>query len=149
MWTCVHMTGSSEIHYPKVLRLHSTDGGRTASSQTTVIDMFGERQRESHQISNRSIGPDGKLYVHMGDGFEELTAQDEHSFRGKILRMNLDGTAPSDNFFFGCAQRRHLPPARCMRATGSCADCRVRAMVFTWPHLAEYACRSTSGELNS
>jgi hypothetical protein len=95
--------GEDPIHYPKVLRLHSTDGGRTASSQTTVIDMVGERQRESHQISNLSIGPDGKLYVHMGDGFEPNTAQDQHSFRGKILRMNLDGTAPSDNFFFNAS----------------------------------------------
>ena len=52
------------------MRLHSNDGGLTAAPQTTVLDMAGEPQGQSHQISNLTIGPDGKLYVHMGDGFD-------------------------------------------------------------------------------
>ncbi len=80
-------------HYPRVVRFHSTDGGLTAASQTTVLAMPGELQEASHQVSNLSIGPDdGKLYVHMGDGFDPTTSQDLDSFRGKILRLNLDGT---------------------------------------------------------
>jgi glucose/arabinose dehydrogenase len=90
-------------HYPRVIRLHSNDGGFTAATQTTVLDMAGETQAESHQISNLTLGPDGKLYVHMGDGFVPSTAQDPSSFRGKILRLNLDGSAPSDNPFFDAA----------------------------------------------
>lgn len=90
-------------HYPKVLRMHSNDGGQTAANITTVIDMVGEIQYESHQISNLSIGPDGKLYVHMGDGFDIPAAQDLDTFRGKILRMNLDGSAPADNPFCNAA----------------------------------------------
>ena len=53
-------------HYPKIVRFESNDGGRTASSQIEVFDFFPESQGQSHQISNLSIGPDGKLYVHMG-----------------------------------------------------------------------------------
>jgi glucose/arabinose dehydrogenase len=87
-------------HFPRVIRLHSNDGGFTSATQTTVLDMAGETQSESHQISNLSIGPDGKLYVHVGDGFVASTAQDPNSFRGKVLRLNLDGSAPSDNPFF-------------------------------------------------
>lgn len=87
-------------HYPKVVRFHSTDGGLTAATQTTILDMPGETQGQSHQISNFSIGPDGKLYVHMGDGFDSTRGQNLASFRGKILRMNLDGTAASDNPFY-------------------------------------------------
>lgn len=83
-------------HYPKVVRFESDDG-ITADTTTTILDMVGESQGQSHQISNMSIGPDGKLYVHMGDGFTASTALDLESFRGKILRMNLDGSAPSDN----------------------------------------------------
>jgi glucose/arabinose dehydrogenase len=91
-------TNDDAPHYPKVIRLHSTDGGRTAAGlPTTVLDMPGEAQGQSHQISNLSIGPDGKLYVHMGDGFDTARAQDLTSFRGKILRMNFNGTAPTDN----------------------------------------------------
>jgi|GEM_PF-1246856 len=84
-------------HYPKVVRFHSNDGGLTMATQTTILDMVGEPQGQSHQISNLSLGPDGKLYVHMGDGFDSSTAQNLSSFRGKILRLNLDGTAPTDN----------------------------------------------------
>ncbi len=87
-------------HYPKVMRFHSTDGGMTAATQTTLLSMPGEDQGQSHFISNFSIGPDGKLYVHMGDGFTSTTALDMNSFRGKILRMNLDGSAPTDNPFY-------------------------------------------------
>lgn len=87
-------------HYPKVVRFHSTDGGLSAATQTTILDMPGESMGQSHQISNVSIGPDGKLYVHVGDGFDSSTAQNLNSFRGKILRMNLDGSAPVDNPFY-------------------------------------------------
>jgi glucose/arabinose dehydrogenase len=87
-------------HYPKVVRFHSTDGGRTAATQTVLLDMFGESQGQSHFISNTSIGPDGKLYQHMGDGYAQQYSQNLNWYRGKILRMNMDGSAPSDNPFY-------------------------------------------------
>ncbi len=87
-------------HYPKVDRFSSLDGGRTAATQTTILDMVGESQGQSHQISNISFGPDGRLYVHMGDGFDASTAQNLDSFRGKVLRLNRDGSAPADNPFY-------------------------------------------------
>lgn len=90
-------------HFPKVVRFTSTDGGRTAATQADVLDMPGETQGQSHQISTVTIGPDGKLYVHMGDGFDASKALDLNSFRGKILRLNRDGTAPSDNPFYDAA----------------------------------------------
>lgn len=85
---------------PRVVRLTSSDGGLTAATQAVVLDMAPETQGQSHYISNFSIGPDGKLYVHNGDGFDASTARDLDQFRGKILRMNLDGSAPGDNPFF-------------------------------------------------
>jgi glucose/arabinose dehydrogenase len=88
------------LTYPKIMRFHSSHGGIVSNSSSTVLDMAGEWQRESHQISNLTIGPDGKLYVHMGDGFDVAMAQNLNSFRGKILRMNLDGTPPADNPFY-------------------------------------------------
>lgn len=91
---------TGDRHYPKISRFHSTDGGLTAKTETTILRMDGAPQEASHQISNLSIGPDGKLYVHMGDGFTPSTAQNLDSFRGKILRLNLDGSAPSDNPFY-------------------------------------------------
>lgn len=90
-------------HHPQVVKLTSLDGGLTAATITVIRDMVGESQGQSHQISNATIGPDGKLYIHNGDGFDFTTAQNLDSYRGKVLRMNLDGTAPDDNPFYSAA----------------------------------------------
>jgi glucose/arabinose dehydrogenase len=88
------------LHFPKLVRFHSLDGGHTAASQTTILDMVNETQGQSHQVSNLTIAPDGKLLCHMGDGFTTSTAQDLNSFRGKILRLKLDGSPAPDNPFY-------------------------------------------------
>lgn len=89
-------------HFPKVVRFRSTDGGQTASSQSVVLDMANEPQGPSHQVSNLTISPppDNKLYIHVGDGFESAAALNLDSFRGKVLRANLDGSAAANNPFY-------------------------------------------------
>nr|WP_156889753.1 sorbosone dehydrogenase family protein [Paenibacillus harenae] len=52
-----------------------------------------------HHGGRLKIGPDGKLYATAGDASERNIAQDPDSLGGKILRMNLDGSIPSDNPF--------------------------------------------------
>ncbi|MCP3918935.1 MAG: hypothetical protein GY711_25595 [bacterium] len=90
----------SSQHYPKVMHFTSNDGGRTAATQTTILDMNGETQGQSHQISTVTMLPDQTLLVHNGDGFIASNARNLDSYRGKILRLNLDGSAPTDNPFY-------------------------------------------------
>lgn len=52
-----------------------------------------------HHGGRLKIGPDGKLYATAGDASEANVAQDLNSLGGKILRMNPDGSLPSDNPF--------------------------------------------------
>lgn len=87
---------------PKVVRIRSSDGGLTASAVETVlaVDVF---QAPSHQISAVTLGPDRKLYVHIADGFKPELATDLTSPLGKILRINLDGSAPEDNPFYNAS----------------------------------------------
>ena len=87
-------------HYPKVERIDSVAGGLSIDTRTVLLNMQPEVQGQSHQISAINIGPDGKLYVNNGDGFNASTALNFSQYRGKVLRMNLDGTAPTDNPFY-------------------------------------------------
>jgi glucose/arabinose dehydrogenase len=86
-------------HHPKIVRFHSEDGGLTAATQTTIWAAPREVQGQSHQISNLSIGPDGRLYVHVGDGMVPSASRNKNFYRGKILRMNFDGTPAVGNPF--------------------------------------------------
>jgi len=79
----------------KVVRMSSKDGLHLDSVKT-VLDNIPSTTR-AHQIQAVSVGFDGKLYVNVGDGGDSERAQDDDDLRGKILRMNLDGTIPDDN----------------------------------------------------
>ena len=49
------------------------------------------------------FGPDGKLYVAVGDGANSANSQTLNNRHGKVLRLNKDGTIPTDNPFFNTA----------------------------------------------
>lgn len=54
-----------------------------------------------HSGGGVEIGPDNKLYVSIGNAHQDGWAQSMDKRRGKILRVNLDGTVPEDNPFRG------------------------------------------------
>ena len=61
----------------------------------------------THSMGALRFGADGKLWASLGDGAGYLSvdplamdAQDIHNLGGKIIRINTDGTAPSDNPFY-------------------------------------------------
>ncbi|MEP7311907.1 MAG: PQQ-dependent sugar dehydrogenase [Pseudomonadota bacterium] len=56
-----------------------------------------------------AFGPDGKVYMSTGgrsEGDVANVAQDPKSLRGKVLRLNDDGSVPADNPFVGRAGYR-------------------------------------------
>lgn len=54
-----------------------------------------------HNGGAMQFGPDGKLYVAVGDATTPALAQSLENPFGKILRFNRNGTIPADNPFFG------------------------------------------------
>ena len=55
----------------------------------------------NHAGMRARFGPDKKLYITVGDATDWDLAQDNMSLAGKTLRLNDDGTIPSDNPFVG------------------------------------------------
>lgn len=67
------------------------------SNRTVIFDSIpGARFHDGGRIA---FGPDGFLYITTGDASEPDLAQDRDSLAGKTLRLNDDGTIPTDNPF--------------------------------------------------
>lgn len=88
-----------------VLRLVSAPGGRRCA-RVEVLFAPDEPTSAAHQIQAARVGPDGKLWVSIGDGMNYALPRDPERFAGKILRMELDGSACVDNPFYDPAHPR-------------------------------------------
>jgi glucose/arabinose dehydrogenase len=96
----VYEDEGSGDHYAKVVRLESDERGLSAIGAVDVLDMKGDPQGASHQVSNLTISPAGELYVHNGDGGGGRDkAPLVESYLGKVLRMTLDGEPLEGNPF--------------------------------------------------
>lgn len=90
-----------------VARYHVSSGNPdvAASAADEVVLRVPHSQSNEHNGGLIRFGPDGKLYVSLGDGVDGggVAAQDPDSKLGKILRIDVSGssgyTVPSDNPF--------------------------------------------------
>ena len=71
------------------------------NGNTPVFDGYvirsGMRANSNHDGCRIRFGPDGKLWVTMGDAGNTANGQNPNVLNGKVLRVNSDGTIPSDN----------------------------------------------------
>jgi glucose/arabinose dehydrogenase len=67
-----------------------------ASEQVLVQGLL---RNKFHNGGRLRWGPDGKLYASTGDAQNGANAQNTSNLAGKVLRINPDGTIPSDNPF--------------------------------------------------
>lgn len=74
-----------------------TDINNKGEDFTIIIDSIPSSP--SHQIQSIVFGPDGKMYVPIGDAFLSGNAQNLNTLAGSILRINKDGSIPIDNPF--------------------------------------------------
>src|SRR6266508_5103835 len=81
----------------RVARFH--DDGTGLSQRRVIIE--GLPAARFHAGCRLRFGPDGKLFVTTGDATTREVAQKLDSLGGKTLRLNPDGTIPSDNPFPG------------------------------------------------
>jgi glucose/arabinose dehydrogenase len=89
---------------------NTSDGLRNQVLRIRVVDGHGVAVRRilsivagpasNHNGGRILFGPDGKLYVIVGDNAQPANSQDRtNNLRGKILRVNPDGSVPGTNPF--------------------------------------------------
>ena len=86
IWTGVDTLG-------RVLRFR--DENNRGMEETVLLDSIP--CSSAHQVQSLRFGPEGKLYMAVGDAFRPDWAQDLTRIPGSILRMNPDGSVPEDN----------------------------------------------------
>ncbi|GAB4458339.1 MAG: hypothetical protein OHK0029_19380 [Armatimonadaceae bacterium] len=74
-----------------------------AGSQVQILRLDNLSTATNHNGGAIHFGPDGKLYVAVGDNANPNHAQTLANRHGKMLRINPDGSIPEDNPFFNVA----------------------------------------------
>lgn len=89
----VYNYNSASAYKEKVVR-YTYSNDNLSSAMVLLDEIPGSR---NHNGSRLVISPDDKLLITTGDAEVPNSAQDKNSLSGKILRINLDGSIPSDN----------------------------------------------------
>ncbi len=78
----------------------SADNSTTNLATEKVLYQDPNIADAEHHGGGIAFAPDGKIFFTTGDHFQGTPAQDLTSPRGKIHRINPDGTAPTDNPYY-------------------------------------------------
>src|SRR6185369_13937691 len=85
-------------------RVSRFTAGATVADPASEVVLFDMDESTGplgwHQGGNVDFGTDGKLYIAVGDDRNGANSQAFTTLFGKILRINKDGSIPSDNPFF-------------------------------------------------
>ncbi len=95
-----------------VARFSSADGGQTFDSSSEQIVLSLVQPPPHHHLNEVLFGPDGFLYIALGDSQQPLNAQDLSVLPGSILRIDIDQglpyTIPPDNPLVGTGAREEI-----------------------------------------
>jgi glucose/arabinose dehydrogenase/regulation of enolase protein 1 (concanavalin A-like superfamily) len=81
----------------RVVRYTASGDVALAGSKTVILDLDNLSTAGNHNGGALHFGLDGKLYIAVGNNANNSAAQQLTNRLGKILRINADGTIPSDN----------------------------------------------------
>jgi glucose/arabinose dehydrogenase len=99
-WVYVFYTAKTPVVHNRVSRFTAAGDVSVAGSERIIYE-FDPLRYLVHVAGAIHFGPDGKLYIAHGDNGQASRAQQLNSQLGKILRINPDGTIPTNNPFYG------------------------------------------------
>ncbi|HEV3166107.1 MAG TPA: PQQ-dependent sugar dehydrogenase [Isosphaeraceae bacterium] len=98
----IYYTTASAPFHNRVSRFTADGNVAEPGSETVLLELdpINTKQIFQHVGGSLVFGADGKLYVGVGDLGNKANAQLLKTRTGKILRINPDGTIPTDNPFY-------------------------------------------------
>jgi glucose/arabinose dehydrogenase len=103
----LYYTATSPAVHNRVSRFTANGNVAVAGSESIVLELDNLSSASIHNAGALGFGPDGKLYIGVGDNADGSNAQTVTNLFGKILRINKDGTIPTDNPFYSQAGGRN------------------------------------------
>jgi glucose/arabinose dehydrogenase len=97
-----YSTAAEPIHN-RVSRFTANGNSVVSGSELVLLDMNPLGTGGIHSGGAIHFGSDGKLYIATGDNRISTAPQSLSSLFGKVLRINADGSIPSDNPFYNTA----------------------------------------------
>ena len=99
----VYYTATSPAIHNRVSRFTANGNVAVAGSEVVILDLNNLSSATNHNGGAIHFGPDGKLYVAVGENATPSNSQTLSNLLGKMLRLNRDGTIPTDNPFYTTA----------------------------------------------
>jgi len=93
-------TGKAASHERVERWTASTTSNTTVAGSEKLIFRIGSKSADQFMGGALDFGPDGKLYVAVGDHDTPANAQKLSNLFGKLVRIGADGTIPTDNPFY-------------------------------------------------
>ncbi|HEV2841701.1 MAG TPA: PQQ-dependent sugar dehydrogenase [Chthoniobacterales bacterium] len=93
----VYYTVSGSPAHNRVSRFTANGNVAVPGSETIILELDNLSGATNHNGGAIHFGPDGKLYVAVGENANGANAQSLGNRLGKVLRINSDGTIPPDN----------------------------------------------------
>jgi glucose/arabinose dehydrogenase len=95
----VYYTSPNPAHN-RVSRFTASGDVALAGSETILMEMPNLSTATNHNAGAIHFGPDGNLYIALGDNANGNNAQSFSTRLGKLLRITSSGAIPTDNPFF-------------------------------------------------
>jgi glucose/arabinose dehydrogenase len=99
----VYYTATSPTVHNRVSRFTANGDVAVAGSEVAILDLNTLSSATNHNGGAMHFGADGKLYVAVGENANGANSQTMTNLLGKVLRINSDGSIPTDNPFFNTA----------------------------------------------
>lgn len=92
----------------RVSRFTANGDVAVAGSELPVLNLDPLSSATNHNGGTLAFGPDGKLYIGVGENANRANSQSLSNYLGKVLRINSDGSVPAGNPFTGAGAQQRI-----------------------------------------